>query len=268
MLECLAWRCVGSRCRWQGGTGTTYNRNRKSMRYQLLANSALDAGRTKSVLMIHQHSYFWQAAVCRMFCFFWGRNMDFVDHIFERFLAFEAGLGLALWSLWLKRVWKLTKRSWFPIKHQWVMWNTKSWVFNDYRVCWKVPISNLFGVGFCRKTLRSVSLYPKTWLMISSSETKLGYNIYQNRIYYDMFIFACIYILYCMYTYSVTYYFYDLMNFETLSTWSCFIARGPPRLRFYRRPMSPFSLREAAYTKDRPMITCWKNREVETSVFF
>ena len=189
------------------------------MRYQLLANSALDAGRTKSVLMIHQHSYFWQAAVCRMFCFFWGRNMDFVDHIFERFLAFEAGLGLALWSLWLKRVWKLTKRSWFPIFEisGWCVSHKILFVFNDYRVCWKVPISNLFGVGFCRKTLRSVSLYPKTWLMISSSETKLGYNIYQNRIYYDMFInlhvyIYILYILYCMYTYSVTYYFYDLLH--------------------------------------------------------
>lgn len=34
--------------------------------------------------------------VSHVLFFFKGRNMDFIDYIFERFLAFEAGLGLAV----------------------------------------------------------------------------------------------------------------------------------------------------------------------------
>ena len=69
-----------------------------------------------------------------MFCFFFkGRNMDFIDYIFERFLAFEAGLGC------------LEIDAKILISHQKsVMWNTK--ILSVHRLLGMLESS----VGGCR----------------------------------------------------------------------------------------------------------------------
>ena len=187
MLECLAWRCGGSRHRWRGGTGTidciVWLAN-----WQFLTNSALDALRTKSVLMIYPN----------FFLFFSDKLLCFLAcSVF--FLKAETAWTLSTTSS--SASWRSRQRSWFPIKNQWCETQNPE-LFIDYWACWKVPISNLCW---------------SWWLQKASSETKLGGTSIRTDYIYNLHVIYVIYGIYGIYGAIYKIYIYKYIYVCTYS---------------------------------------------------